>query len=511
MTEYLLAALGGVGLGWLVSRIMGRRGVAPEVEQARQAADEATRQLQQEAQASVQSVDAGLRAELAAEEAAQRDAIRGREKDLRTRETTLAERDEALAQRENKLAKREKDLVRKEKRIVKQGEEVDEAVAAARARLEEAAGLSPEEARAILVEEVRDEARKKSLEDIRAIEREARAVADERARMIVAGAIQRYASSHVAERTIANVALPSDDLKGRIIGREGRNIRAFEAATGCDIVVDDTPETVIISCFNPVRREIARLSLIKLLADGRIHPARIEEVVGKTRDEFDVTLRKHGEAAALELEVGGLHPKLLEALGRLNYVTAFAQNVLRHSIEVGFLAGLMAAELGQNVKVARRIGLLHDIGKAADHETEADHAEAGAELCRKFGEKKEIAQVVASHHEGERQSSVLAHIVAAANRLSSSRPGARREALAGYIKRLEELERLAMDFEGVERVYALQAGSEVQVMVDNAKLDDREADLLARDIAQRIEREQAHPGDVTVTVIRHTRAIQYAR
>ncbi len=511
MTEYIIAAIGGLVVGALIMRFVGGGAEDAELARLREEAEAEVKAARQAAEAAVERAAAERQAELEADAAARKASIEAREARLKKRESASESRELELEGRAGKVGKREKDLVRRERRAERQIEEAEEALAAARARLEEAAALSPDAARSLLMDAVREEARRQSIDDIRTIEQEAAGIAQERARMIISAAIQRYASEHVAERTITSVSLPSDDMKGRIIGREGRNIRAFESATGCDLIIDDTPETVIISGFNPVRREVARLSLERLLADGRIHPARIEEIVRRTEKEIDQTLRGHGEAAALELEVAGLHPEILKALGRLHFVSTFAQNALRHSIEVGFLAGAMAAELGLNPKLVRRAGLLHDIGRAVGHEIAGDHAAAGAALLRKHGEKKPIVDAVAAHHDPAAQQTVMDQLVAAANDLSSSRPGARREQLAGYIQRLEELEALCLGFDGVEQCYALQSGSQVRVLVDNARLSDREADLLARDIAQRIEAEQAHPGDVTVSVVRTTRAVQYAR
>ncbi|MCB9522250.1 MAG: ribonuclease Y [Myxococcales bacterium] len=511
MIEYVIAAVVGLAVGALAMRLVGGGASDATLAQVRAEAEAEVKAARVAAEQAVEKAAKAQVAEAEAEAKARSEALAAREGRLARREEAFEAQQEDLKSREGKLSKREKDLGRRERRIEKQEESAQEALTEARTRLEEAAALSPDEARSLLMDEVRQEARQKAIDDIRTIEQEAAAVAEEKARTIVCAAIQRYASEHVADRTITSVSLASDDMKGRIIGREGRNIRAFESATGCDLIIDDTPETVILSAFNPVRREVGRLALEQLLADGRIHPARIEEVVRRTAKDVEGSLRQYGEAAALELEITGLHPELLKALGRLQFVSTFGQNALRHSIEVGFLAGAMASELGLNPKNARRAGLLHDIGRGVTHETPGDHAEAGAALLRKHGEQKNIVDAVAAHHDPKNQTTMLAQLVDAANTLSASRPGARREQLASYVKRLEDLEALCQEFEGVDRCFALQSGAQLKVMVDNARLSDRDADLLARDIAHRIETEQAHPGDVTVSVVRITRAVQYAR
>ncbi|MEZ4473016.1 MAG: ribonuclease Y [bacterium] len=509
MIEYVVAAVVGLVLGALGARLMAR-GDAAAVDRLRREADEAVERARIEAETTARKEAEALRDAARAEVEERRKALEKQEERVRKREELAESREADFSRQDGQLARREKDLARQERRLQRQEEEMGQTLAEAQQRIEAASGLSREEARALLMDELREDARRQSVDRIRAIEEEARRLADERARMIVGAAIQRYASEHVTERTVSTVPLPNDDLKGRIIGKEGRNIRAFESATGCDLIVDDTPGAVVVSGFNPVRREVARVALLRLVADGRIHPTRIEEVVERARSEVDAIVRKHGEEAALELEVSGLHPELIKALGRLAFVTGFAQNVLRHSIEVGFLAGAMAAELGLDVKQARRAGLLHDVGKAVDHEAEGSTVEVGAALCRKHGESKAIVQAIAEHMEAG-PNSVLGQLIAAANRLSADRPGARREALAGHIKRLEALEKLVGSFDGVERCFVIQAGQEVSVIVDNARVSDRDAELLARDAAQRISEEHGDLGQVRVTVIRQTRAVHYAR
>ncbi|MGQ9652537.1 MAG: ribonuclease Y, partial [Thermodesulfobacteriota bacterium] len=323
--------------------------------------------------------------------------------------------------------------------------------------------------------------------------------------------IQLCAADYVSEKTVSVVSLPSDEMKGRIIGREGRNIRALEAATGIDLIIDDTPEAVILSGYNPIRREVARLSLERLISDGRIHPARIEEVVEKVRQEMEITIREAGEQAAFDVGVHGINPELIRLLGTLKYRTSFAQNVLQHSIEVAFLCGVMAAELGLSVRQARRAGLLHDIGKAVDHEVEGSHAAIGAEQAKRYGESPKIVNAIAAHHDEEPPTSVLAVLVQAADALSAARPGARKEMLESYVKRLEDLERIANSFKGVSKSYAIQAGREIRIIVDSEKVGDEEAALLSYDIAKKVEKELTYPGQIKVLVIRETRAVQYAK
>jgi len=452
--------------------------------------------------------------------------VKGQSEDeVRQRRTDLARQEEALSQREKQLEKRQGDAARQEQELDKRSKNLDgrekaaesmakkaeQAQADAKKRLEEIAGLTADQARQRLADEVVADARAQVAAEIRQIEETAEQEAAAKSKQIIATALQRYASEFVAERTVAVVPLPSDDMKGRLIGREGRNIRALEAAAGIDLIIDDTSEAITISCFNPIRREIGRLAISKLVADGRIHPTRIEEVVAASEKMVEASCQEAGEQAVFDLGLHKVHPELVRTLGRLKYRQSYAQNLLQHSVEVGFLCGLMAAELGLNVKAARRAGLLHDIGKAVDHEQEGSHAEVGAQMARKHGESPRICQAIASHHGEPRPMSVLDHVVEAANQLSSARPGARRELLASYVKRLYDLEKLAGSYSGVTKVFALQAGREVRVLVENDKIDDAQARLLSKDIARRIENEATYAGQVRVVVVRETRASDYAR
>lgn len=433
------------------------------------------------------------------------------EKRLINKEEGLEKRIESVERRETELGRREASVKAKEREVEEKTTECGHLVDEARKQLERVAGMTREEAKKSLIDQMVEEAKHESARRIRIIEEEAKEEAARKGQKIVALAIERLAGDFVAERTVTVVPLPNDDMKGRIIGREGRNIRALEAATGIDLIVDDTPEAVIISGHNPIRREIARLSLEKLISDGRIHPGRIEEVVRKAEQEVDEAIREAGQKAVFDVGVHGIHPELIKLLGRLKYRYSYAQNVLLHSIEAAFICGMMAAELGLNEKQARRAALLHDIGKAVDHEVEGSHAIIGAELARKYGESPKIVNAIAAHHEDVKAETILAPLVDAADALSGARPGARREMLETYVRRLEELERITKSFKGVEKSYAVQAGREIRIIVQNETISDEEASLMAREIARKIESEMTYPGQIKVTVIREVRSVDYAR
>ncbi len=438
--------------------------------------------------------------------------------ELKTESRRLAKKGEKLDKIEDQLTKRDVEIQQKEKEVNrrfesagKKEEEYRHLLEETKKELEKVSGLTLEEAKALLLSAMEEEARHEGAKLIKKITSEAREKADKEAKKIISTTVQRYAGEYVAEKTVSVVHLPGDEMKGRIIGREGRNIRALEAATGIDLIIDDTPEAVILSGFNPVRREVARLSLEKLISDGRIHPARIEDVVERAAEEVDQAIKEAGEQAAFDLGVHGIDPELIKVVGKLKFRTSYAQNVLQHSVEVAFLAGVIAAELGLDVKLAKRMGLLHDIGKAVDHEVDGAHAIIGAKLAKKYGESDDVVKAIASHHEDQMPETVYDFIVQAADALSGARPGARKESLENYIKRLEDLEGIANSFDGVTNTYAIQAGREIRVITESEKISDDQAVLLSRDIARQIEENLTFPGQVKVVVIRETRAVEYTK
>jgi ribonuclease Y len=423
----------------------------------------------------------------------------------------LDKRIDSVEKRDGELGRRDAALRSREKSIEDKAAECDRQVDEARKQLEQVAGMTREEAKKNLIDQMVEEAKHDSAKRIRVIEEGAKEEAVRKSQKIIALAIERLAGDFVAERSVTVMPLPNDELKGKIIGREGRNIRALEAATGIDLIVDDTPETVVISGHNPIRREIARLSLEKLISDGRIHPGRIEEVVRKSEQELEEAIREAGQKAIFDVGIHGVHPELIKLLGRLKYRYSYAQNVLLHSIEAAFICGMMASELGLNEKQARRAALLHDIGKAVDHEVEGSHAIIGAELARKYGESPKIVNAIAAHHEDVKAETILAPLVDAADALSGARPGARREMMESYVRRLEDLERITNSFKGVEKSYAVQAGREIRIMVQHEIVSDDEAARMAREIARKIENEMTYPGQIKVTVIREVRSVDYAK
>lgn len=433
------------------------------------------------------------------------------EKRFRQKLEQIERKIDLLDKRETDFLQREKTFVQQEKVLAEKNRQADGLIEEQRYKLEKIAGITREEAKKLLMESIESEAKMEAGKRLVRIENEMKIQADRKAKNILALAISRYAGDYVAERTVSVVALPSDEMKGRIIGREGRNIRALEAATGIDIIIDDTPEAVILSGFNPVRREVARLSLEQLINDGRIHPARIEEVVAKVAKELEVTMREAGEQVTFDVGVHGVHVEVIKLLGRLKYRTSYGQNVLQHSVEVAFLCGIMANELGIDAKQARRAGLLHDLGKAVDHEVEGSHASIGAELAKKYGEAAEVVHAIAAHHEEIPPESVLDILVQSADALSGARPGARKEMLETYVKRLEDLERIANEFQGVEKSYAIQAGRDLRIIVDSGDVSDADAAVMSRNIADSIEKQLTYPGQIRVTVIRETRAVEYAK
>ena len=433
------------------------------------------------------------------------------ERRIRTKEETLDKRMDTMSQKESNIEGREKSLGQKEHALEDKHKRMDALVAEQKDRLEKIAGITQEEAKNILIVSMEAEAKRDAAAMVRKIEEESKLTADRKSKEIIAYAIQRYAGDYVAENTVSVVNLPSEEMKGRIIGREGRNIRAIEAATGIDLIVDDTPEAVVLSSFDPVRREIARLSLERLIQDGRIHPGRIEDIVKKVEKEVEQIIRETGEKASFDCGVHDVHPEIITLLGSLKYRTSYSQNVLQHSIDVAYLTGLMAAELKLNIKEAKRAGLLHDIGKAVDHKIEGTHAAIGADFAKRFGESTRIVQAIASHHDDGRNNTLLGVLVQAADSLSAARPGARREMLETYVQRLEELEKIAHSFNGVDKCFAIQAGREIRIMVENEKISDNDAVMLCNDIVKKIENELTYPGQIKVTVIRETRVSNFAK
>ena len=499
----LVAIAGGALLGFLVRGLWASQTMkAAQAEARRIEAEARTRQKE----LILEGKDEKLRLRREAEEEA-----RARRSELAAQERRLVQRDEQLDQRTEMLEQRDRKLLERERDLDKTKEELAKATADQVAALERVSGLSAEDAKGILLEAVRAEAEHDAVKLARAIERSAREEAQEKARDIVVTAMQRVAADHTAEHTVSVVHLPSDEMKGRIIGREGRNIRALEQATGVDLIIDDTPETVVLSGFDPVRREVARIALTKLIADGRIHPGRIEEVVAKARAEVELVMRQAGEQAAYEAGVPGLPAEIIKLLGRLKYRTSYGQNVLNHVVETSHLAAVIAAEIGADVQVAKMGGLLHDIGKAVDHEVEGPHAAIGAQIAQRHNLPFKVINGIAAHHQEVEYACLEAPIVQVADAISASRPGARGEGQDTYVKRLEDLQAIAESFTGVERSFAVQAGREVRILVRPEEIDDLTATRLARDIVKKIEEQLTYPGQIKVTVIRETRAVEYAK
>ena len=440
-----------------------------------------------------------------------RTSVEAEERRVGERESALERRAEAVEQRDRDVGRRASDFGRREKAMQTREEELERLLADERRRLEQMAGMSAQDAKAELIRRLEEEAHADAANTLREIRESARRNAEREAKKIVALAIQRIAADTTAESTVSAVSLPNDEMKGRIIGREGRNIRAFELATGVDVIIDDTPDTVVVSCFDPIRREVARLALEKLVSDGRIHPGRIEEVVNKSRKEVDTQIIETGEQAAYNTGVHGLHPELIKLIGRMKWRTSYGQNILHHSQEVAHLAGIMAAELGLDVAMAKRGALLHDIGKVLTHEHEGTHVQLGVEMATKYGEHPLVVNCIAAHHDDVPHESEVSVLVQAADSISGSRPGARREAFETYVKRLEGLERIASSYKGVERVFAIQAGREIRVVVVPDDVDDVRMTTLSEEIARRIEAELQYPGQIKVVLIRETRAVDFAR
>jgi len=511
-------ALAGLAVGMLVGFLLRKRIVESRFDSIESYCNKLLADAQKEAksvkkEAALQAKDTlyQLKLEFEKETKEKKEQLHIQEKRLLHKEESLDKKMEQLEKRESKLGEKERSIAQIESEVVSKERECERMVVEQRAQLERLAGVSSEEAKQLLMKSMEEEAKHDAAKIIRKIENEARIQADRKGQEIIALAVKRYAGDYVAEKTVSVVSLPNEEMKGRIIGREGRNIRAIEAATGIDLIIDDTPEAVILSGFNPIRREVAKISLERLINDGRIHPARIEEIVSKVSKEIEASIVEAGEQTAFDVGVHGIHPELLKLVGRLKYRSSYAQNVLQHSREVSFICGVMGAELGLNVKQAKRAGLLHDIGKAVDHEVEGPHAIIGADLARKYGESSQVVHAIAAHHEDIQPESVLAVLVQAADTLSGARPGARQEMLESYVKRLEELEKIAMSFHGVTKSYAIQAGREIRIMVEGKIIDDDRAFVICKDIARKIEKDLSYPGQIKVTVIRETRAVEYAK
>jgi ribonuclease Y len=503
---------------WPLVYIFAKRSAARLLDDARQEAGRQMQAAEREAEAKRREADLAAkekllqaRSEFEKASRARREELEALEKRLTQKEDTLDKRLDLLTTSEKDISGREKAVAGRERTLATQEAELEKLIAAERSKLEHIAGLTASQAKDELVRGMESEARMEAAHIVKRIEDEARENASKQAQRIIGMAVQRAASDYVSETAVSVVMLPSDEMKGRIIGREGRNIRALETATGVDLIVDDTPEAVILSGFDPFRREIARAALERLIQDGRIHPARIEEVVEKVKSEFDQKIRQEGEAALLELGIPDVHPELVKLLGRLRYRTSYGQNVLQHSKEVAFLASTMAAELRSNVRVAKRGGLFHDIGKAIDREMDGTHLQIGIDLLRKYGESEAVVHAMACHHGDYEPETVEAVLVTAADALSAARPGARREVLETYVKRLEKLEEIGSSFKGVQKTFAIQAGREVRIIVDCGKVSDEEAVWLSKDVAKKIESELTYPGQIKVTVIRESRAVEYAK
>jgi ribonuclease Y len=516
--KYLLIAIvAGVFVGVVLSLFYRRllRSEKEGLQQQRKAivgeAEKTAEAIKKEAKVEAKDIVYQAKSEADKDMRERRNELNQLERRLRHKEEILEKKLDQGERREAELSRKEREQSARERSIHEKESQYELMIKEQRAALERVSGLSADEARQELLGRVEEESRFEAVRLAKKIEDEAKEVADKKAKQIISLSIQRYAGEYIADATITAVSLPSDEMKGRIIGREGRNIRALEAATGVDLIVDDTPELVTLSAFDPVRREIARLSLERLISDGRIHPARIEEVVEKVRKEVESTILEEGEKAVFDLGLSGIHPELVKIIGRLRYRTSYGQNVLQHSKEVAYLAGMMAGELGVDPKMAKRSGLLHDIGKALDHEFEGSHHEIGARVAKKYGENDKVVNAIASHHGDGEADSVEAALVASADALSAARPGVRSESIENYLKRLTKLEQMAMAYNGIEKCYAIQAGREVRIIVKPEAVSDESAWNISKDLAKKIESEMTYPGQIKVTVIRESRYVDYAR
>jgi len=506
----IIAILATATVMWAIQRAR-RQTVLKELDAQRAAAEAQAQKIiaQAEAKATTEIIDRQKKFE--GEVESRRQELRAEEKRIAKRDDVINQKLEAFNNKERALDAADKGLAEREKGLLAKDRQLNDLIGQQKTQLLKVANLSLDEARSMLLGRIEKDLEKESAELIEKRLEDARETADVQAREIIVGAIQRYAAEHTADSTVSTVDIPSDDMKGRVIGREGRNIRAFEKATGVDVIVDDTPGVVVVSAFDPVRREVARRSLEKLIQDGRIHPTRIEEIVSGVEKDVTKQIFEYGKQALTEANIRSMHPKLIPLLGRLHFRTSYGQNVLKHSLEVAYLSQVIAEELGLNGQLARRCGLLHDIGKAVDHEVEGGHPAIGADLAKRYGEKEEVINAIAAHHGEVEAVSIYTPIVAAADAISASRPGARRESLERYVQRLQKLEEIATSFEGVRQAYAIQAGREVRVIVDADNVDDRLSGKVARDIARRIEDEMEYPGEIKVTLVREVRCVEYAK
>ncbi|OGX45378.1 MAG: ribonuclease Y [Omnitrophica WOR_2 bacterium RIFCSPLOWO2_12_FULL_51_8] len=511
---YIAIAVLATGAGYALRKFVAEKKIQDAESQARHILEQAKKEAQdrrREVELEAKDLMYRMRQDFERETKDRRQEIANLERRLSQKEENIDRRLDLLEKKEKEIEARHETIKRQEDGLKQKDAQLVSLIAEEKERLQKISSLSAEEAKQILLSRLSEELNNEKAVLIKRQEEELRSAADKKAKEVISLAIERCAAEHAVESTVSVVTLPNDEMKGRVIGREGRNIRALEMATGVDVIIDDTPEAVTLSAFDTVRREIARLSLEKLIADGRIHPGRIEEIVEKTKKEMDDKIREEGERVAFEAGVNGLHPELIKLLGRLKYRTSFGQNALQHSKEVSFLLGVMASELGMDFKLGRRIGLLHDVGKAVDHQVEGTHAKLGADLARKYNEAAEVVAAIEAHHEEVQPQSFFAVLAVAADAISAARPGARRETLETYIKRLEKLESIANLFKGVEKSFAIQAGREIRVIVQPEKIADSDAVNMAREIRKKIEEGMEYPGQIKVTVIRETRAIEYAK
>jgi len=500
--------------GYIIRRFSAEKRTRFAEEKAKQLVDNAKKEaenLRKELELEAKDLKLKIRTDFEQETKDRRQELTVLEKRLMQREENLDRKVDLLDKKERDITTKETDVTNRQQRITRKEEELNRVLSEEKHKLQRIAGMSVAEAKRLLLMRMEDEAKQEAAVIIKRVEEQTKAAADKKARNIISLAIQRYAAEHTVESTVSVVSLPNDEMKGRIIGREGRNIRALEVATGVDVIVDDTPEAVTLSSFDIVRREVAKLTLEKLIEDGRIHPGRIEEVAEKIKKEMEVTIKEEGEKVAFDVNIHGLHPEIIKLLGRLKYRTSYGQNALQHSKEVAYLMGVIASELSIDFNLAKRVGLLHDIGKAVSHEVEGAHAKIGADLARKYGESETVVHALEAHHQDVEAHSVLAVLVQAADTISATRPGARRETLETYVKRLEKLEGVANSFKGVDKSYAIQAGREIRIIVQPDRINDLQAISLSRDITKKIEESLEYPGQIKVTVIRETRSVEYAK